>query len=336
MPLDEVFIEPIDFVALWERLKKSQNILQTLHPNADPDSICSNYSMMHLLQGAGIKNLRVTLISGDNFNPANFEYLSEFTKHIELCTFDEVLTPFDTLLALDIPRPDRVSSAWSGMTENEKFDLVNLDHHAGNSFVSSANTSVFLDVNASSTCEMVFRLAQANGLELDDDCLRAIFVGIWSDTQGFCMNTSPWTLLIASYIKSRVEVDSLIDRLEKCWTQQDLIHLKEVIPLYTVEEIAGVSVGVLVCDTNAVDIIKLLDFFSLQQQQILVVCTKGDSYRIAIKAWTEKKKAYGKKIAEGFGGSGHANRAGAKETEIKDMVEMKYKIFSVIRAVLSE
>ncbi len=332
--------ETLDFVALWKSIQKSDNVLLTLHPNPDRDSACSNYVMLQILHKYGI-NAR--LIGGDNFAPQKFEDISEFIGDIKNISFADMIDfdekemdfPFDTFLVLDIPRPERISYILkNGLTGNEKFHILNLDHHAGNSFIPSEKVEVYLDVESSSTCELVLRFAIANNIKLEKDWLRALYVGIWSDTMGLSVQTSCRTLECARYIKERVDVDDIVSRVEKRWTENDLLHLVKIILGFTTYKVGETLVGVLVTDTNAVDFEKLQQFFWMQTVDVLVTCVKYDDYfRLGFISRTNVS-GVAKKLAESFGGSGHENRAGAKETAIQNPMDMVKKITSTVTRVL--
>ena len=327
--------EKLDFLELWESIKKSKSVVLTLHPNPDADSICSNYVMLRILQKHDIK---ARLIGGDNFVPENFGYISEFIEQVNNISFDEINFEFDTLLALDIARTERISGALkSGLTGDEPFRVINIDHHLGNNFVPNDKVEVFLDPTMSSTCEFLFRFADANEIPLDENWLRALYAGIWSDTMGFTINTSPWTLLCASRIKAYAQVGSIVMQMQKRWSVDDFFLLSKIIPDYSTHDVAGVSVGILVTEHTEIPFEKLQSFFQTEKSSVIVICVKYDNhFRIGAISWINSEKAVAKKIAELFGGSGHANRAGAKETEIRDPIQMREKILSAVATVLSE
>ena len=334
--MKDLIIEKLNFRKLFESIIESRpkHVLLVLHPNADTDSVCSNYNMLRILQRHDIK---ATLIGGDNFDPKRFGHLREFIKQIKNISYNEVTFSYDLLLVLDIPKTERISSTFHGLTGNEPFRTVVIDHHAGNNFVPNDKVEVFLDTTMSSTCEMLFRFASANNIALDEIGLKALFAGIWSDTMGFSINTTPWTHLCASEIRAHAEVGSIIMKLEKCWTPEDFVALAKIIPDYSISTIHKTSVGILVTESNELSFEKLQGFFQKEASKVVVTCVKYSyGFRIGVINWLDSKYAISKKIAEGFGGSGHANRAGAKEVIITDPVRMREQIVYVVKKVLSE
>lgn len=315
---------------IWQKIKSRDNFLLTLHPSPDLDSICSNYVMLQILKRAGKK---ATLIGGDNFKPINFAFIADLTGEIRNISFDQIDFEFDNLLVLDITRPERVSSKLKDLKEIKH--VISIDHHLGNTFVPSEKTDVFLNDQASSTCEVIIRLTMANQIALNNKELEALYVGIYSDTCGFSTQTSATTLLFASFIKNSAKnVDARIEKVEKQWTMDDLTGLQEVLFNYTVEAINNIPIGILVTDKNF-DIDKLLQFLSKQKGiKILVVSTKDDYFRISIRSWMPTEKAIAKRIAEQLGGSGHANRAGGKELVLDDIVAIRQKIIKAISMAL--
>ncbi len=308
---------------IWEIIEQNDNFLLTLHPSPDLDSICSNYVMLHLLKNRGKS---AVLISGDNFNPGQFSFIPEFISEIENKNIFE--KRFDALLALDISRPERISANLT-ITGEEKFNLINIDHHLNNSF----SDNVYLDVEASSTCEIIFLLAQINNLELSDKMLQALYLGMYDDTAGFTLQTSSNTLFFAGEIKGRTAIDGVITVAKKQWTLADLNILPKIISNYTVENIYGVSVGILVTEEKF-EIKKLQNFLSSQKEEIIIISTKEEYFRIEIICWLPVEKAVARKIAEKLNGGGHANRAGGKELILTNVSEIKNKIISATKEVL--
>jgi phosphoesterase RecJ-like protein len=78
-------------------------------------------------------------------------------------------------------------------------ELIWIDHHASND---GLGTIPLVDHSASSTCELVFRLAERMGVALPDDAALCLYAGLVTDTGRFQYQaTSPRTLRIAASLR---------------------------------------------------------------------------------------------------------------------------------------
>ncbi len=87
---------------------------------------------------------------------------------------------FDAVLALDCAEKERLGacvSLWPG-----KGTSINIDHHETNTFFGGHN---LVDVDSSSTGELVYRLIECGGFPLNHEVAENLFAAIQSDTGSF-------------------------------------------------------------------------------------------------------------------------------------------------------
>ena len=114
-----------------------------------------------------------------------------------------------TLLFLDCGNIDRMPVDF---LQREGADIINLDHHHDNTMFGGVN---HVDMNASSTAEIVWRLAKVVGAELTEEIATALYVGLITDTGKFMYeNTDPDShRMAAELIEAGVSVDEIYRRL---------------------------------------------------------------------------------------------------------------------------
>jgi phosphoesterase RecJ-like protein len=78
-------------------------------------------------------------------------------------------------------------------------EVIWIDHHRSNDGLGSIR---LVDPDASSTCEMVFRLTEAMGVDLSDEAAVCLYAGLVTDTGRFQYQaTTPETLRIAARLR---------------------------------------------------------------------------------------------------------------------------------------
>lgn len=175
--------------SILEKIKAAQNILINCHIHPDLDSISSAISLYKVVTSLGKS---VQIISPDEINE-NYHFISE-TKKITINKLDKLdLSDFDLFLIPD-------SQSWKMLDLQEKPDIaaIAIDHHPNNEIGGIFN---LLDVNASSTCEILVRLFQDWDIEITPDLATILLSGIIEDTGAFQQeNTTARTLQTAGQL----------------------------------------------------------------------------------------------------------------------------------------
>ncbi|MEK9169777.1 MAG: bifunctional oligoribonuclease/PAP phosphatase NrnA [Patescibacteria group bacterium] len=162
-------------------IKKVKNILINIHRNPDLDSIGSATALYQAL----IKmKKKVTLICPHEI-PENFKFLkgADLVEIIDFKTWaDTEVRPYETLfLILD-------SGSYDIVTGDKKIALpdikkIIIDHHQTNNW--KDYVSKILDIESSSTAEVVYQILLDWGVVIDPDIATSIFAGIAGDTVFF-------------------------------------------------------------------------------------------------------------------------------------------------------
>ncbi len=185
-------------------LRSRERFLLTAHEGPDGDALGSLLGMHHLLGQLGKDS--VMFMAAKEF-PLPIEY--------RFLPLEEVFhePPADmadrTVIFLDCGNIDRMPVEF--LSEGDNF-RINIDHHHDNTRFGDVN---LVEVGASSTAEIVYRLAVALGAEITPEIAAALYVGLITDTGKFMYeNTNAETHRIAAeLIDAGVVVDDTYRRL---------------------------------------------------------------------------------------------------------------------------
>jgi bifunctional oligoribonuclease and PAP phosphatase NrnA len=186
-------------------LRAADKLLLTTHENPDGDALGSLLAMHWILEQLGKDSLM--FMSPDEF-PLPWEYRS--------WTFDQRLVgepPEDvaerTIVFLDCGNIDRMPVDF---LQEGNLHILNIDHHHDNTRFGTVNLVCSV---ASSTAEMVWRIAKELGAEITPQIADALYTGLVTDTGRFMYeNTTPTAhRMAAELIEAGVEPHQIYRRL---------------------------------------------------------------------------------------------------------------------------
>ena len=170
-----------------EAIKNHKRFLITAHVNLEGDSIGSQLAMSQLLKKLGKEGV---IVDSDEI-PEHYKFLphaGEVSNKI-----DKTLA-FDAGIVLDCPTLKRTGKVRDLISKDTL--VINIDHHISNEKFGKIN---WVDPNASSAGEMVYKLFKEMGVALNKETALCIYIAILTDTGSFNYdNTSSITHEIAS------------------------------------------------------------------------------------------------------------------------------------------
>lgn len=182
----------------------SKSIAITSHVNPDGDSICSILALGLALRQK-FKNIDVFIVDP---LPNKFSFLpeSENIKNYE----DIKHKDYDLFFALDCGDEKRLGSSINSMKKSKT--VVNIDHHVSNNSFGHIN---IINVDSSSTCEMVYSIIKDMGLEIDKDIATCIYTGIVTDSGNFMYDnaTVKTHLVVAELLKLDIDKQDIMFNL---------------------------------------------------------------------------------------------------------------------------
>jgi len=174
---------------LQQLIKESDTIVCVCHQNPDGDALGSMLAMADLLRTAYGKTPEVFV--PDQYPDylqwlPNSEKIIRYDKHVEGCNW--TLAHCDLVFCLDFNTPQRTADMQQALCASPARKVL-IDHHL-NPDVDTALT--ISQPSASSTCELVFRLAWQMGVfeQLGKHFAVPVYCGMMTDTGAFTYNSS--------------------------------------------------------------------------------------------------------------------------------------------------
>ena len=189
--------------AVVAELDATERFLITTHEGPDGDALGSTLALQEALTQLGKDSI---MFLAEKEFPLPLEY--RFLPLQEV--FHEA--PADladrTVIFLDCGNIDRMPVDW--LRDGKR--MLNIDHHHDNTRFADVN---LVDVNASSTAEIVFDICRRLGVDITGSIAQALYVGLITDTGQFMYeNTDARTHRVAAeLIESGVDVNGTFRRL---------------------------------------------------------------------------------------------------------------------------
>ncbi len=204
------------------KINSSHTILITSHLYPDGDAAGSVTGLMRSLRSAGKK---VDIAWQDGVGD-RFDFLFDQEK---ILAPHELSRIYDLVIILDIGSEDR--TGFSEVIRNLGCPIINIDHHATNTGFADFD---HVDIEASSTCEVVFHLITTAGWPLTTSVGEALYTGLVTDSRHFQNEgVTAETFMAAAELK-RLGIDSapIIRRLVQNRTEKDLRVLGLALSLF--------------------------------------------------------------------------------------------------------
>ena len=161
--------------AIIRILRAGERFLVVSHSRPDGDAVGSMLAMGMLIEQMG---KRADLITADRI-PIVYRKLPGADS---IRTALRVHGPYDAAILLECDGLERTR-----LLGLEKFQLINIDHHASGHAFAHVN---WIDHEATSVGELVYRLALAAGLKVTPEMATCIYTTVLTDTGGFTYGTT--------------------------------------------------------------------------------------------------------------------------------------------------
>jgi phosphoesterase RecJ-like protein len=176
-------IQEFDTNSFISLIKGLKNIVLTTHINHDGDSLGSEIGFAEWLRSIG-KEVRVI---NHSHIPENYKFIdidNPITEIFDAPKHEEVIKNADAFFLLDTNDPARTRSLGSYLSSHKNPILI--DHHLEPKDFAKVR---FIDTEATSTSEMIYRLITAAQKELGGTISKkgaqGLYVGIMTDTGSF-------------------------------------------------------------------------------------------------------------------------------------------------------
>ncbi|MEW6379438.1 MAG: bifunctional oligoribonuclease/PAP phosphatase NrnA [bacterium] len=290
-----------------EWITRHHTFLITSHEAGDGDSIGSQIAMSCILE----KMYKGSLILNKDPLPHTYDFLPG-AERIKTQP-DGNPAEFDAAIVLDCGSLDR-----TGISLPPVSSCLNIDHHLNNDRFCRLN---WVDPHMSSTSEMVYLLADALSIPLDPVIGSNLYTGILTDTGNFTYSsTTPQCLRIAAALieSSGVQPSQIAGQIYGRKTAAQILLLgialsslklsedRKIATIYLKEEAFQEH------EATPADAEGVVNYpLTIGSVEVAVLFKEicEDFFKVSFRS---KGRVNVAAIAEGFGGGGHHNAAGAK------------------------
>lgn len=196
----------------------NSRIILTAHYGPEGDSIGSQLAMYFLLRRSG----KQVVIYNHDPVPGNLCFLDG----VENISSDIPEGIFDLGIVLDSADYDRIGRPKEFFKKMS--NVLNIDHHVSNAGFGRIN---FIDPEASSASEMVYRIYKAMFTDIELSAAEAMYTGMYTDTGSFRYTaTRASTLAAASDLVSQgVEPDRISRCVRSSLSCEDIVYVGSVL-----------------------------------------------------------------------------------------------------------
>ena len=167
-------------------INNCQSFLITSHVRSDGDAIGSEMAMYQMLKHMG----KIAVVYNQDETPGNYRFLPG-TEEIVHTLPD--LERYEVAVVLDCSDLERIGDEASRIVAVKR--IINIDHHVSNGNFGGFS---YVDHQASSTGELLYRLIKAMGVDFTKDMATSLFAAILTDTGGFRYRNTKKDTLVAS------------------------------------------------------------------------------------------------------------------------------------------
>ena len=303
-PLD---VSSQELTAAYAFIDEAEEFLLTSHVNSDGDGVGGCLALKQLLERTG-KKASIVL----NDIPEAYDFL-EGVDQIEAAEWSDGTTTGDAVahaIVLDCPNLERIGGTADYIDAETR--ILNIDHHKDNQMFGTTN---LVAPTVSSTCELVFWLAQSGGIQIDETVAASLYMGILFDTGGFRFSLTTATTFeaAAELVRRGARVDYIADQLfgNKQLESVKLIGVGvDSLELHCDDQVATLHLSH--DDMHNGDVEEVVNYGLLVkgvEVALLLKEQEPDYYRISLRS---RDRVDVSQIAAEFGGGGHAKASGCR------------------------
>ncbi len=305
-------------------LKKNNNYIILTHASPDGDTLGAGYALYYGLKQLG-KSVEVIC---PEVIPSKYAYF--------LCETDHVRRENSVVIAVDIADKCLLGSLQSEFGE---FVDLNIDHHISNVRYAKA---LYLDADASATCEIIYELLCALKVKFNDTIAKALYTGISTDTGCFkysCV-TAKTHKIAAQLYNYDIEADCINKimfdtKSKKLLTLERMVldtaeyHFDDKCMMITITAAMQEKTG-----CSGTELEGLASISRCVEGVIAGVTIKqigSNTYKASLRTYEPLDAS---EICKSLGGGGHKNAAGV--TLSGDLSEVKAQIFEAVKRQMEE
>jgi phosphoesterase RecJ-like protein len=295
----------------WLRERESDHFLVTSHVNPDGDGLASMLACGRILRSLG----KQAWLVADGLLSPRYNFLPQVDTVVSYREGLEGELPVANVITVDVPVLSRLERVGRLIPDNAT--ILKIDHHPGDEHFGRFN---YVDAEASSTAELVYRLCVSLGIPFDAALGTWIYTGLAFDTGRFRFSsTTPNTLIIAGeMVRAGANPQLIAEQLFYEYRPATLSLLTST--LQSLEFFLDGRVSALSLDHSVLgqaryrdeDADGFVDYaVSVQGIEVALFLREHEpgQIRVSLRA---KHDFDVRAVAEQFGGGGHRKAAGAR------------------------
>ena len=298
-------------IAQWLRRKRSDRFLVTSHIHPDGDGLASMLACARMLRTLGKQVWAVA----DGFLSPRYAFLPDVATVIPYRPGLEAELPVANVITVDVPTTSRLEQVARLLSRDAT--VLKIDHHPSDDHFGHFN---YVDTEASSTAELVYRLLVALRLPLDPELATLLYTGIAFDTGRFRFScTTASALAIAGdLVQAGANPQHIAEHLfyeYRPATLSLLTHTLQSLERFLDGRVTAISLEHSVLEQAQYrdeDTDGFVDYaVSMRGVQVALFLREYEPERIRV-SLRAKHDFDVRAVAEIFGGGGHRKAAGAR------------------------
>ena len=295
-----------------DTLRNGERFVLSSHARPDGDSIGSQLALAHSLSSLG----KVARIVNHDPPPTYLDTLPG-VSNIEVSP--TVVGAYDAAIVLECASLNRTN-----VLGLEKYRVINIDHHTGNSMYGSLN---WFDPSAAACAEMIYDVIVELGTRMTPEIGIPLYAGILTDTGSFrhanitnrtfniCRDIASTGIKVAD-IASDIFQRSSVGKIKLTGTLLDHMKLESggQIALLHLDEHVLATTG---CPADDMEGIINIPLSARNIVTVILFKTGADSTRVSLRS---KGIVNVQTVAAKFGGGGHPNASGFSFSEPYEVV----------------
>jgi len=215
-----------------EAIRKYDNYIIAAHINVEGDAIGSELAIFYLVKQLG-KN--AVVVNSDPV-PDRYRFLLGADKVV--IAGAERPKGYENVIVVDCPTIERSGSV-AGLISGAKVK-INIDHHVSNENFADFN---WVEADASSCGEMIFRLYKKLGLNINEDIATMLYVAMLTDTGSFRYDstTNETHKIAGELIKLGVHPSKVAEKVYKRKSLGDIELLSKALSTITLADNGRIS-----------------------------------------------------------------------------------------------
>ena len=173
------------------------------HHNADPDAMGSAQGVKELVEQLKPDTI-VEIVMPDDISKLSTKLIQE----LELDIHEDSSIDFDTIVVVDAGGLNQLGD-WAKIIQEKKQVVVLIDHHILDEQLASQVDLLIHNEEASSTCELVYRLYVKTGITPSVKTSSALLAGIAFDTRFFSLGKSDTFRAVSDLLQNIGDVSEI-------------------------------------------------------------------------------------------------------------------------------